>query len=755
MTERDTWLTDDGQALLALAEMYGVLPSYLDGNGVRRNTSQEAILGVLRALGAPLAGPDDALDALLQVQAEREARLLPPTTVAWEGDQVVVPLRLAERVAARGVECRLELEDGESRTWRWKARGTSRKQVRAHELRFPGAEPPTPDHLLFLANPVPNGIHAFHVRASGREARTWIVRAPRTTWDPWRKEGRARDLGLFLPLHALRTRRSWGTGDLTDLRALLEWTRERGIAFVGMLPLLAAFLKPKSGPFEPGPYAPASRLFWNELYLDVERVVASEGSTASALTVLASRALRDEVSRLREAPRVRYAEAMAVKRHVLEGLVDEVAPLDRPLDGSLAEYAARRPDALDYARFRAVGERLATSWRNWPSPLREGRLGLAAHDIRQLPLDFRDERVFRYHLYVQHAFEAQLAELATETGRPLPTLYLDLPLGAHPDGYDVWRYRDAFALELSGGAPPDAFFAGGQDWGFPPLHPERTREDGHAYTRRSLAHLMRAAGMIRVDHVMSLQRLYCIPAGHDAKSGAYVRHPSEELYAVLCLESHRWKCEVVGEDLGTVPHEVREAMERHRLRRMYVLPFELEMADQHAEPKGAETRAGVSAEAVHRRAPAHRFRTPHPLSVASLGTHDLPTFAAYWSGDDIERREQLGFLRKHEADQERRDRAGWWMAMAEALFEQDAAQPSSFLEVSEALRSALHFLAASPARHLLVSVEDLWQETEPQNMPGTASDRNWTVKALHSLENWAYVPDLERTLAALVVTRHG
>jgi 4-alpha-glucanotransferase len=693
----------EGALLLELADFYGVLPSYLDGVGVERSPSPEALIAVLRALGAPLDGMRDVGQAVESARQERDGRLAPPAVAAWEGDDVELLLRLPRSGSARRVECRLQLEDGEAREWQ--------AEVNASRLA--------------IAGELPLGVHELSLRVAGREARSWIIRAPRTTWDPWAEEGSGepaagarnadrrlpsasgapRDFGLFLPLHALRSARSWGIGDLTDLAALVEWSAAHGAGFVGTLPLMAAFLDPGSGPYEPGPYTPVSRLFWNEIYLDVERAVAAEGREPPV-----SGPLTAEAARLRDTPRVRYAEVMALKRRVLEALVEDVAPASQPLPGPLLEYAAQRPDVTDYAHFRAVGERLATPWSEWPSALRDGRLDP----------DPRDAAAFRYHLYVQRAFEAQLEGLAAANGHPrAPTLYLDLPLGTHREGYDVWRWRDAFALDLAGGAPPDAFFAGGQNWRFPPLHPQRAREDGHAYLRRALAHVMRPAGMLRLDHVMSLHRLYCVPAGHDANDGAYVRYPAEELYAVLCLESHRWKCELVGEDLGTVTPEVHDAMESHGLRRMYVVPFELEGGGSDAP----------------------RLRAPAPLSVASVGTHDLPPFASFWSGDDIVRRERSGQLSPAQAADERVARAKWRADLHAAL----GLEPRA--DTFDALRAALRFLATSRARHVLVNVEDLWLETEPQNVPGTSSDRNWTLKARRALEEWARVPRLEETLS--------
>ena len=160
--------------------------------------------------------------------------------------------------------------------------------------------------------------------------------------------------------------------------------------------------------------------------------------------------------------------------------------------------------------------------------------------------------------------------MAEEARRAGPGLYLDLPLGVHAHGYDVWREREAFAVEASGGSPPDVVFTKGQDWGFPPLHPERIRAQGYRYVLAYLRRQLACAGVLRIDHMPVFHRLFWIPHGVPASQGVYVRYPAEEYYAIFSLESHRHKAMLVGEDLGTVPPEVPESMGRHNVHRMYV-----------------------------------------------------------------------------------------------------------------------------------------------------------------------------------------
>jgi 4-alpha-glucanotransferase len=227
---------------------------------------------------------------------------------------------------------------------------------------------------------------------------------------------------------------------------------------------------------------------------------------------------------------------------------------------------------------------------------------------------------------------------------------------------------------------------------------------------------MRQTGMLRLDHVMSLHRLYWIPQGHSAKEGAYVTYPAEELYAILSLESHRHKTALVGENLGTVPKEVNDAMARHGLRQMYVIQFA-----QRANPSTA-------------------LAKPPPRSVASLNTHDMPTFAAHWRGFDIDDRADLGLFTKTEARKEHARRAELNRALAKflqrkGLITGEIRDRAGSIRPAKILKACLRWLRANPVELVLVNLEDLWEEEDPQNVPGTSIERpNWRRKARLSVE---------------------
>lgn len=478
--------------------------------------------------------------------------------------------------------------------------------------------------------------------------------------------------GVFAPTYALHSR----TEGFSEWRRFMDWLHPLGARVLATLPLLASFMDEPV--CEPSPYSPASRLFWNEFYVDAK--LPASGSTL-----------------------VDYANIARAKRAVLER---EAAAFFRSgASAQFERYRANQPQLDDYAAFRAACDKQRSSWQTWPQRMRNG-------DLR--PGDY-DQRAKDYYVYAQWRAQEQMDDLLRDCRAKRMQFYLDLPLGVHPYGYDVWRERNSFAMNVSAGAPPDACFTKGQDWGFSPLHPQRIRETYYRYVIEFLRFQMRHTGMLRIDHVMGLHRLYWIPKGWPASEGAYVQYPAEELYAILSLESHRNKTMLVGENLGTVPPEVNAAMARHHLRETYVLQYEL-------RPK---------------------LRPPPRRSVASLNTHDMPSFEAFLRGVDIDDRFDLGLIKKANLPREHRERKRLVAALQRLLKTK-----------CNLLEEALRWLAKSDAEVVLVNIEDLWRETLPQNVPGTSCERpNWQRKLRYSLDQIKRDPEVRRLLKLVAGAR--
>jgi 4-alpha-glucanotransferase len=509
--------------------------------------------------------------------------------------------------------------------------------------------------------------------------------------------------GTFLPLYALRTRGDWGVGSFTDLAELYRWTQSMGGSMVGTLPLLAQFL---DQPFQYSPYSPVSRMFWNELFIDVGAVPELSGSPEARDLIAGT-----DTAQLRRGRLVDYRKAYAAKRPVLEVLARRFFASDTPSGRRRAFERHRRanPNLDDYARFRAFGERTGAAWPDWPARQRGGRL--SPRDVEPV--------AERLHRYVQFVADEQLGAIGkTAPGRGL---FLDLPLGVNAVSYDTWRFRDVFAWGVTGGAPADTFFPRGQSWGFPPLHPRRLADDDFAYVRACLRHLMRHAGALRIDHILGFHRLYWIPDGMDPAHGVYVRSPAAALYEVLAEEAHRTGTAVVGEDLGTVPRGVRPAMTRRGVLRSHV----------------------VELEALPDRDPA--LPPPPVSSLATLNTHDLATFASFWEGGDVDDRLDLGLIDDGQSRKQHAERRRLTQLLTAQLRDERhlRRRGGSIATTAEAERAAHRHLAAGPARVMVVSLEDLWGEREPQNRPGTYRERpNWRRRAARTFEEFRSDPEI-------------
>ncbi|HVR30243.1 MAG TPA: 4-alpha-glucanotransferase [Thermoanaerobaculia bacterium] len=709
--------------LRRLAAAWGIEPSYRDNAGVEREADPGAVIAVLEAMGAPIGGDRDLDRAFRESEASESERLADTVVVAWEGRLPAITVARRGRAASGKARwgATIELEDGGCfETPAREAAGTA--PARGGDTERPRIELDPPE-------PLPFGLHRLRLDlGAGATASVHVLSAPVRCWDgeehdAGAKRGAAprRRLGLFAPVHALRSQRSRPAvpGDLTDLARLRDWVVPLGVDVVGVLPLLASFL---DEPFDPSPYAPVSRLFWNELYLDLALSPELERSPRAA-------ALLEEAAKRVTHPAattgsglVDYRETIAAKRRVLEELAD-TAFAEPSRRREIEELARDEPWLDDYARFRAVAEQQRAGWPAWPDALRGGAIG---------PDDF-DQRARRYHLYAQWLWDRQFRSLFAAG----EALYLDLPIGVNGGGFDVWRFRDQFAPGASVGAPPDMFFAAGQDWGFPPPHPRHGRDTGHAYFRSVVRAQLRRAGMLRLDHVMALHRLFWIPRGGSARQGVYVRYPAEELYAILAIESHRHRALVVGENLGTVPPEVHEGMRRHGLLPMRILQFEL--------------------------SPEWPRESSEPTGLAALNTHDTATFAAFWEARDVELRVRLGLLEETSAGEEaarRKEirravidalRREGWLAAGDATPEAD-----SELSTGAVLHALLRRLAASAADVVVVQLEDLWLEREPQNVPGMGDEfPSWRRAMRRTLESIAADSSIEATLRELAALRAG
>ena len=518
---------------------------------------------------------------------------------------------------------------------------------------------------------------------------------------------RQRLWGIAVQLYGLRSANNWGIGDFTDLARMARLAARLGADALGINPLHAQF---PGDPRRFSPYAPSHRCFLDVSYIDVEAV---EGFEAT---------MRPPLDAARGADRVDYAAVASAKLPVLQRL--HRAFRARGDSAAFHHFEADGGEALRrFATFQALAEHFGPerTWRAWPPAFRDARGEAVAEFAAR-----NDDRI-EFFAWLQFVADAQLAaaaRAAKDAGMEIG-LYQDLALGADADGAESWMNRGLMAEGVRVGAPPDDWNLNGQNWGLPPYNPIALRDADYAPFVAVLRAAMRHAGALRIDHAMSLERLFWIPDGAPPADGGYVRYPVEDLFAVVAREGAAQRCVVIGEDLGTLP----EGFDA-RMRTTAMLSYRLLYFAQ---------------------GPHEEFLSPpdYPAdALVAATTHDLATLPGFWRGRDLELRRELGLFPSAALETEARARRERERAALLRAFNREGLAQGDFVE------AAYRFLARTPSRLLLLQIEDVLGIEEQANLPGTTTEHpNWRRKLPVGLDALEADPRLAGVAAAIAGER--
>ena len=498
----------------------------------------------------------------------------------------------------------------------------------------------------------------------------------------------ARAWGVTCQVPSLVSDRTPGMGDFADLARFAEIAAAEGADLVGVNPLHAMFW---SDPEQVSPFSPSNRRFLNPLYLAPEWIDGFDGLTPEEA---------DHAARLRGTRLVQPGATAALKHRVLRRLYGRAAQ-----DGGLEAFVDGEPGTLRaHALFETVSAAMvrdggSAGWMGWPEEYRDR----SSPEVARLADEHADE--IRYHLWLQWQADRQLARVqrtARAAGMRIG-LYMDIAVGAQPDGSATWTDPALTVPELKIGAPPDPFSARGQDWGLAPISPVVMRELDGAPLAEIMRAVMRHAGAVRIDHAMSLARLWLIPQHREALQGAYVRYPLSMLLARLAEASQAARALVIGEDLGVVPEGFRPLMAQRAIHSYKVWFFE-------RGERGLPDAASWPVDAL-----------------ACLGTHDLYTTPGWIAGADIDLRAETGQTDPDDAGGAHEERRADRARIAGLLGAENETLPLSL---------ALHrHMAGSPCRLAALQIEDALGVEAQVNLPGTVDEYpNWRNRLPVALE---------------------
>jgi len=661
-------------SLEQLMYLGGVAAEYLDYGGRHHFIDHHSRYRVLEAMGYPV-GDEDALAALcFECDAAPWQQWLRPQSILT-GDELLTLNFHPEELQSR-FQWRITLEDSTEREGEiCPARLPEQGNYVIEGVRYSGRGV----HLEKL----PPGYHRITLICGEKSCSGELIVCPaRCYTGEAESDEHTRRWGVACLVYTLRSERNWGVGDFLDLAELVDVAASHGADMIALNPLHATCCQDDNGI---SPYSPSDRRFYNPIYLAPELVPYYRDEPLDEYSQLSTL-----LPSLREAEYIDYHKVAELKYRVYAHLY--------------RRFRDNKKDRLGYDR----------QFRSFVA-LQGAMLAQFCHyEASNNPFGGDESDNPEFFAWLQWQCVEQLdhcQNFALAAGMAIG-LVGDIAVGAVHTGNEVLSNTGIYRLEASIGAPPDPFAAEGQNWNLPVMNPLAMRATGFAHFTQLLRSNMRHCGAVRIDHVMSLMRLWwCLPAQHGAaQSGAYVYYPFRELMSLLKLESHRNRCQVIGEDLGVVPEEFRVEMSHSGLLGNTVFYF-----DKHHN---------------------NRFKHPGELreQVALMITnHDVPTLADWWQSSDIERRQSLGIMSGDEANHQLHNIRPVEKHSLLELLQEQSLLPDTW-QVDELNRkfdldlcAAIHRLCSrSVSRWVFLQLEDLQLMSEPVNIPGTHTEyRNW------------------------------
>jgi 4-alpha-glucanotransferase len=713
-----------------LAALCGILPEYWDIFGKLHVASLETKKAMLKAMRIDIES-DDAIAREINDRKSRPWKSFtePVFVVSVNAQPLKIPLYIPVRAGQENnlqITCAIEDENGVSSSF----------QIFGNDINV--VDERTIDNIRYIKILISDKAHrnigyytaelecrltdTVQDEPSTIGKKTRLIITPDTCYLP-PESGKCKTWGMSVNLYSLQSKHSWGIGDFNDLEKIVDMMAALKADFIGLNPLHAI---PNTYPYGISPYSPISRLYKNFIYLDIEaipEVIASD----EIREFIKREAFRKKIRKLRKSVRIDYEKTGQLKELILRRAFECFYEIHYKKNSQrykeFRHYLSIEGKCVEsFATFHAIQdlfkkEKNVYSWQQWPEAYHDPK-GDAVKVFRK-----EHEKEVLYYIYIQWLINDQLLKITShckETGMKIG-LYHDLAVGAIAAGSDAWNYQEIIG-DADVGAPPDDFNPQGQNWGFPPMIPDKLKETGYELFIDTIRKNMKYGGALRIDHALGLYRLFWIPSGMSPNYGAYLLQHAEDILRIIALESQRNKTIVVAEDLGTIDDTFREMLQSFQMLSYRLYYFERNYPD-----------------------PSFKAPEQYPsMSLCAITTHDLPTICGYWAGRDIEVKKQLGIYGDEEAwkndaaGRERDKRLIISALKAQGIIPDDyPADPQEIPQMTNELSIAIYrYLAKSPCRLLLVSLDDIIGTLDQQNLPGTVDEHpNWMQKYPSSLED--------------------
>ena len=723
------------QLLQQLVEMRGIETQYVDAWGKPATIAESSKAKLLNTLGY-----DTSSDEKIQSQITQDIKSvwlspLNPVQVVRNTQEINLAVRLPIELVNDDHTLTVTCENGDVLTHQF----TPVDQEMTTMAHIDDVE--FHEYVVTLPLDLPLGYHDVALSADDDEfARSRLIVAPEACYTPNEiKEGK-KIWGLSVQLYCVRSEKNWGIGDFSDLALLIEKAAGVGADFIGLNPIHALY---PANPNACSPYGPSSRRWLNYLYIDATAIDGYDDASVQA--VVSSNEFKATLEHARNVEHVDYEAVAHVKLAALKAVFDvydaKYLRKSTKQNKAFKAFVEAGGESLDMlAVYDALQSHLKAegkdSW-GWPVFPKEYK---DYYNPAVAKFKSANEQDVKFYLFLQWIAAQQLelaSNKATDAGMTIG-LYRDLAVGVSEGSAEIWGNKDLYCTGASVGAPPDILGPLGQNWGLPPMDPRKLYEQGYQPIIDLFASNMASSGSLRIDHVMALLRLWWVVKGDNAKDGGYVYYPVDDLLGILALESHRNQSLVIGEDLGTVPEEIRSKLADNGVYSYRVFFFE------QAEDGGFFS-------------PSH-----YPVqSMSTLTTHDMPTLIGYWHCLDLELGKEIGLYPTEEilqtlyADRHENKQAILDTLHGHGSIGDNVGRDVNHTGMNRELNNGMQVHMAGGSSALLsLQLEDWLEMDKPVNIPGTFDEYpNWRRKLTENIESMFDRHDINELASKLTHAR--
>ena len=707
------------QVLQTLVEMRGIESNYVDAWGKPATIESSSKAKLLNALGYDTSDENAVFEQIKSETLRYWQSPLDPVQVSRVSEKLQFSIRLPIELVNDTYSFVLTTEQGKTVTETFVP--VDAQLINAAQLEDVEYQ----EYVIDFDHAVEPGYHTLSLMVEGDEeafVQMRLIMAPDACYMPDSVAAGNKVWGLSVQLYCVRSQSNWGIGDFSDLSRLVKDAANNGAQFIGLNPIHALY---PANPDACSPYGPSSRRWLNFLYLDV---TAIDGyNDPSVQQIINSAEFKEKLAAARAAEHVDYATVAALKVEVLTAIfavydkqyLTKTSRQKKAFD-AFVETGGESLDML--AVYDVMQEHLKDAgepswgWPVFPEKFKE------YHKPEVTKFARKHAKRVRFYQFLQWQAAEQLeqANQAAQDAGMTIGLYRDLAVGVSEGSAEIWGNKDLYCVKASVGAPPDVLGPLGQNWGLPPMDPQRLYDQAYQPIIDLFSSNMASAGALRIDHVMALLRLWWVPQGDHARDGGYVYYPVDDLLGILALESHRNQNLVIGEDLGTVPEEIRGKLAENGIYSYRVFFFE------QAEDGGFFS-------------PSH-----YPeQSMSTLTTHDMPTLIGYWHCHDLELGKDLELYPDAEVLQSLyNSRHADKQEILNSLHGHHSVDESVARNVNEtSMTQNLNFglqthMATGSSALLSLQLEDWLQMDMPVNIPGTFDEYpNWRRKLTRNLED--------------------